>query len=72
MTLEEAKSTFLNKKCTVYWGPLDRPERKGESLPQPTEVTVSEVYENYAGELLFRCVDKLYMPFRVERLRLVE
>jgi hypothetical protein len=71
MTLLEAKEKYLDKTCNVYWGPLDRPERKGESIPVPTKVQIKSVYQNAYNEVFFTCYDTLHMPFSVLRLQLL-
>lgn len=70
MTLTEAKEKYLNKLCDINWEPIDRPPRKNETVSQDTkDVVVTEIYENCHGQILFRCKDKIYMPFEVNRLR---
>ena len=70
MTLLDAKEKYLDKTCNVYWGPLDRPERKGESIPVSTRVKVKSVYLTTYNEIFFTCYDTLHMPFNVSRLQL--
>lgn len=70
MTLQEAKEKYLNKICDIGWGPIDRPTRKGETIPNDTVgVYITDVYENCYGSILFRCKDKIYVPFEVTRLK---
>jgi hypothetical protein len=72
MTVTEATEKYLNKTCNVYWGPLDRPERKNESIPKDTtNVIVNHIYEDCYGEILFLC-DKLTIPFNIKRLIIKE
>ena len=75
MTLQEATEKFLGKICNVSWGPLDRPERKGEAIPVDTiNVTVTNIHENCYGEVLFlgeATSRKIATPFSVNRLKLV-
>ena len=69
MTLTEAKEKFEGGTFDVSWGPLDRPLRKGETVPMnTTNIAVKEVFENCYGEILFLTEDKLFMPFDVRRL----
>lgn len=77
MTLQEATEKFLGKLCNVKWGPLDRPARNNEAIPADTcNVTVTNIYENCYGEILFLGKSKelrtVTMPFSVDRLRLVD
>lgn len=71
MTLDEATKQFLNKECDIHWGPLDRPARKNESFPSPTRVVVSEIFLTCYGDIMFRCTDRIYTPFSVQRLKTV-
>jgi hypothetical protein len=77
MTLQEATEKFLGKLCNVNWGPLDRLARKNEAIPVDTvNVTVTDIYENCYGEVLFlgetKELRKVTMPFSVDRLQLVD
>ena len=70
MTLEEAKTKFEGKLCNINWAnPGDRPNA---AVPLPTKnVVVTEVFEMFDHRIMFRCKDKIYMPFEIWRLELV-
>jgi hypothetical protein len=70
MTLAQARETYLGKVCDIDWTPIDRKLRPNEPVMRPTlGIVVSEIYQNCYGEIMFRCKDKIYTPFPIERLR---
>lgn len=67
MTLAEAQSLFLGKRCKISWE--NQNGRDGALVPIPTFCVVTEIYENCYKEVLFLS-DKTFTPFSVKRLSL--
>lgn len=72
MNLLEAQK-FVGKRVNINWGPLDRPIRKNETIPQETVcIEVESIYENCHNEILAFMKNTIMVPVRVERLSLYE
>jgi hypothetical protein len=69
MNLQEAKEKFLGKKVIIHWSKLPGFDRKGATVPQDTEATITDVFQLFDDRIVFLS-DKTFTPFNTGLLTL--